>query len=74
MPAQRYNILFGLSCGNVYGPFFFKRENNNVNKIICHDPLELWLMPQLSDGKRNVSNTTQCHHTSTLNSQEYVVG
>jgi hypothetical protein len=37
----------------VYGPFFFRRENKNVNEIICHDPPELWLMPQVSDGKRN---------------------
>jgi len=52
--AQRYNVLFGLSCGKVYEPFFFRRENKNINEIICHDPLELWLMPQLSEGKRNV--------------------
>jgi len=38
----------------VYGPFFFRGENKNINEIICHDPLGLWLMPQLSDGKRNV--------------------
>jgi DNA-binding HxlR family transcriptional regulator len=38
----------------VHGTFFFRRGNKNFNEIIDHDPLEFWLMPQLSEDKRNV--------------------
>jgi hypothetical protein len=38
----------------VYGPFTFRKENEDINEIICCNPLELWLMPQVSEGKRNV--------------------
>ena len=50
----------------MYGPFFFRKENKNINEIMCHDPLELWLMPQLSDGKRNVfqhNSVPPCNYT-----------
>lgn len=43
----------------MYGPSSFRGLKKEVNGIICHDPSELWLSPQLSDDKPNVF-----HHDS----------